>query len=293
MEQQLDAMKINNEDLKFENTNFSIMSVPPSSLKDIDFNDPNYISHILTKLNIHPVSKDNFLESIAEHSNIKDYPTCHNMETEIIGFNSNYVYEMSFLSFSQDDSSNPPDNDIGTILNIKGNKIKGTCLVFKSYISNTDYSMMIDNITKNDIGELLLARKTPKMVINEDGEWREENVADIDKFKKKLFGEEYVYETSLNYMTYSLTIFYVKSDYGTESIPEIVKGKMESVIIYSVYGNMKDNFSLEEFNKIKYLLKKGIKTVDKELLDPKTDVMGRKVVNTKYRLLNLMYRKNL
>ena len=74
-------------------------------------------------------------------------------------------------------------------------------------------------------------------------------------------------------MTYSLTIFYVKSDYGTESIPEIVKGKMESVIIYSVYGNMKDNFSLEEFNKIKYLLKKGIKTVDKELLDPKTDVM--------------------
>ena len=97
MEQQLDAMKINNEDLKFENTNFSIMSVPPSSLKDIDFNDPNYISHILTKLNIHPVSKDNFLESIAEHSNIKDYPTCHNMETEIIGFNSNYVYEMSFF----------------------------------------------------------------------------------------------------------------------------------------------------------------------------------------------------
>ena len=196
------------------------------------------------------------------------------------------------FSFSQDDSSNPPDNDIGTILNIKGNKIKGTCLIFKSYISNTDYSMMIDNITKNDIGELLLARKTPKMVINEDGEWREENVSNIDKFKK-LFGEEYVYETSLNYMTYSLTIFYVKSDYGTESIPEIVKGKMESVIIYSVYGNMKDNFSLEEFNKIKYLLKKGIKTVDKELLDPKTDVMGRKVVNTKYRLLNLMYRKNL
>tara|TARA_B110000858_G_scaffold189441_1_gene236218 strand:- start:549 stop:1427 length:879 start_codon:yes stop_codon:yes gene_type:complete len=292
MEQQINSMKINNDDIKFENTNFSIMSIPPSSLDGINFNDPNYISHILNKLQVHPVSKDNFLESLAKYSNIKEYPTCHNMETEIIGFNSKYVYEMSFLSFS-DDNSNPPDNDIGTVLNINGNKIKGTCLIFKSYISNTDYSMMIDNIVVNDIAELLISRKSPKMVICEDGDWREEDVADLDKFKKKLFGEQYVKETSLDFMTYSLNILYVKSDYGSECIPEIVEGKMESVVIYSVYGNMKDNFTIEELNKIKHLLKKNIKTIDNDILNVDKDNMGRKIINTKYRLLNLMYRKNL
>ena len=291
MDQQLNSMKINNDDLKFENVNFSIMSINPSSLDGINFNDPNYIPHILSKLQVHPVSKNNFLESIAKYSNIKEYPTCHNMETEIIGFNSKYVYEMSFLLL--DESSNPPDNDIGTVLNINGNKIKGTCLIFKSYISNTDYSMMIDNITVNDIAELLISRKSPKMVICEDGDWREEIVTDLDKFKKKLFGEQYVKETSLDFMTYSLNILYVKSDYGSECIPEIVEGNMESVIIYSVYGSMKDNFTIEELNKIKYLLKKNIKTIDKDILSTDKDNMGRKIINTKYRLLNLMYRKNL
>lgn len=294
LEKNLDSMKIENKDLNFENTNFSIMSIPPVSLDGINFNDPNYISHILSKLKVHPVNKDNFLESIAKYSNIKEYPTCHNMETEIIGFNSNYVFEMSFLILEEtDDTSTISNNDIGTILNIKGNQIKGTCLIYKSYISNTDYSMMIDDITVNDIGELLLSRKTPTMTICEDGEWREEKVANIDNFKKKLFGDEHIYEISLNYMTYSLNILYIKSEYGNECIPEIVKEKIESVIIYSIYGNIKDNFSLEELNKIRYLLKKEIKKIDPELLNIGTDNMGRKVINTKYRLLNLMYRKNL
>ena len=248
MEQQIESMTISNDDLKFENKNFTIMSIPPNSLDGINFNDPSYIPHILSKLIIHPVSNDNFLESIAKYSNIKEYPKCHNMETEIIGFNSDYVYEMTFLVLDETDDT-LPNNDIGTILNINGKKIKGTCLIFKSFISNIEHSMMIDNISVDDIGDLLSCRKTPKMVICEDGEWREENVSNLDKFKKKLFGEEYVKETTLEYMTYNLSIFYVKSDYGTECLPEIVEGKLESVIIHSTYGSMRDNFTLDELNK--------------------------------------------
>jgi len=292
MEKQIESMVISNEDLTFENKNFSIMSIPPNSLEGINFNDPSYIPHILSKLLIHSVTNENFIESIAKYSNIKEYPNCHNMETEIIGFNSNYVYEMSFLVLDENENT-VPNNDIGTILNINGNKIKGTCLIFKSFISNTNNSMMIDNISVEDIGELLYSRKNPKMVICEDGEWREENVSNIDKFKKKLFGEEYVKETTFEYMTYNLSIFYVKSDYGSECLPEIIEGKLESIIIHSTYGSMKDNFTLDELNKIRYLLKKNIRTIDPEIMKEKKDELGRKIINTKYRLLNLMYRKNL
>lgn len=292
LNQQLDSMKISNDDLKFENKEFSIMSIPPSDLSNIDYNDPSYLNHILSKLNIHSVSSDNFLESIALYSDIKNYPKCNNMETEIIGFNNQYVYEMTFLTFT-DEGDEYPKNDIGTLLNIEGKNIVGTCLIFKSYISDTDYSMKLENISVNDIGDLLESRKSPKMVLYDMGDWVDEKVANLENYKKTFFGDSHIKETTLDYMNYSLKILYSISEYGEKAIPEIVDSKIENMIIYSIYGNMVDNFSLDELKKIRYLLDKKIVKVDNELTEKETDEMGRSIINTKYRLLNLMYRKYL
>ena len=294
LEERLESMKVESKDLIFENKNFTIMTIPPSDLSKVDFNDPSYIQHILSFLEVHPVESSTFLESIALHSHIKEYPDCNNMETQIIGFNSTHVYEMSFMFFNDNiDINNIPNNDVATMLNIEGEKVKGHCLIYKSFISNTDYSMKIDTITKDDIAELLISRREPSMIIYEDGDWREERVPDVKNYKKKFFGKDYVRETDLRHMLYSLKILYTESDYGEKVIPEIVDKNIDRLIIYSEYGNMIDNFSKDEFDKIIHLKKKKIFEVDKELLKEKKDDLGRKVINTKYRLLNLMYRNNL
>tara|TARA_B110000908_G_scaffold166993_1_gene219122 strand:- start:404 stop:1297 length:894 start_codon:yes stop_codon:yes gene_type:complete len=294
LEEKLDSMKIESKDLKFHSKNFSMISIPPSDLSNIEYNDPGYISHVLSKLTVHPVNSDKFLESIAEYSNIKEYPTCNNLETQIIGFNSTHVYEMSFMVFNSKTNLNDiPNNDIASILNIEGEEIKGQCLIYKSYISNEDYNMRLDNIEINDIGELLLVRKQPQMVIYEDGDWREEKIPDIENYKKKFFGDDYIKEVEINYMSYTLKILYITSSYGEEALPEIIEGKIEGIIIYSIYGSMIDNFTIAELNKIRHLKSKKIESIDEDLLKTKKDDLGRDIVNTKYRLLNFMYRKNL
>ena len=85
------------------------------------------------------------------------------METQIIGFNNKHVFEMSFMIFQEGtDMKNIKKNEIGTLLNIEGNDIYGTCLIFKSYISDVDYSMKIVDIKPTDIGNLLVTRKFQK-----------------------------------------------------------------------------------------------------------------------------------
>ena len=71
-------------------------------------------------------------------------------------------------------------------------------------------------------------------------------------------------------MNYFLKIIYTKSDYGEKAIPEITDNKIECLLIYSTYGNMIDNLTIEEFSKIRNLLEKILK-VDNEFTQDKTD----------------------
>lgn len=289
---QIESMKISNDDLTFESESFTIMSIPPSDLSNIDYNDPSYIHNILNKLSTHKVNNNNFLESVALYSNIKEYPNCHNMETEIIGFNNKYVFEMTFLTFDENvDIYDYPKNDIGTLLNIEGKNIIGTCLIFKSLVSDEDYSMRLENITVNDIGELLESRKSPKMILYDMGDWVEEKVTNVENYKKSFFDGNHISELDFEFMNYSLKILYTESPYGEKAISEILDKKIENMIIYSIYGNMIDGFSLDELKKIRYLVSKKIMGVDKDIIENEKDDLGRKIIKTKYRLLNLMYKK--
>lgn len=291
LNKQLDSMKITNDDLTFDSDSFTILSIPPSDLSNIDYNDPSYVNNILGNLSVHKLTSDKFLEGIAMYSKIKDYPNCHNMETEIIGFNNKYVFEMTFLTFDENiDVSNYPKNDIGTLLNIEGKNIIGTCLIFKSLVSDEDYSMRLDNISVNDIGGLLESRKSPKMILYDMGDWVEEKVTNVENLKKNFF-DDTIKELDLEFMNYNLKILYTESPYGEKPISEILDKKIENMIIYSIYGNMIDGFSLDELKKIRYLISKKIMDVDKDIIEHEKDEFGRKIIKTKYRLLNLMYKK--
>ena len=121
MEQKLEEMIVTNEELIFEQKEFSMISIDPNSIGDINYNDPSYLDHIVSQLKVHNCNDTNFLESIAEYSKIKQYPCCNNMETQIISFDNQHVYEMTFMSFKEGtDMNNIKKNEIGTLLNIKG-----------------------------------------------------------------------------------------------------------------------------------------------------------------------------
>ena len=151
--------------------------------------------------------------------------------------------------------------------------------------------MKIVHIKPADIGNMLLTRKEPKMITYELGDWSERKISDLEKFKKSFFEDNYCVEENLEYELYIKNILH-KSDYGSKAIPEITSDKIECMLVYSTYGNMIDNFTITEFNKIRKLLEKQIVQIDKEFLKDREDDYGRKVINTKYRLLNLMYNKH-
>ena len=77
--------------------------------------------------------------------------------------------------------------------------------------------MKIVHIKPADIGNMLLTRKEPKMITYELGDWSERKISDLEKFKKSFFEDNYCVEENLEYMNYTLKIFYTK-DYGSKAI---------------------------------------------------------------------------
>ena len=291
MEDLTTKMEIHQSDLIFENEEFSIITIDPNNIFKLNYNDPLYLNHLTRYMNIEVLKTNKFLEEIAKHSNIKKYPNCHNLKTQIIGFDENYVYEMIFMYFDEgSEMLEEMKNDLGTLLNIEGVEIYGRCMIFKSYVSNKDYSMKLDYLSKNDLIYLLETRKSPKMIIYNDNKFTEEHISNINEYSKKLTDEK-MKEKEINYLGYNLKIFYEENENGENVLGGLIDNKINKLLIHSLYGSMIDNLSLNELKKLIELSKLNKKEIDKEFLNKKYDNYGREIINTKYRLLNLMYDK--
>lgn len=292
MEDLTTKMEIHQDDLVFENEEFSIITIDPNNVFKLNFNDPYYLQNLTRYMNIETLKTDKFLEEIAKHSNIKNYPNCHNLKTQIIGFDENYVYEMIFMFFDEGSELNEDiKNDLGTLLNIEGVEIYGRCMIFKSYVSNKDYSMKLDYLSKKDLLYLLETRKSPKMIVYDNKNFIEEHIMNVNDFKENLIKEQKMEETDINYLGYNLKVYYLIDESGENVMGKLMDKKVSKMLIHSLYGSMIDNLSKNELNKLIELANLGINKIDSEFLEKKYDDMGREVINTKYRLLNLMYDK--
>lgn len=279
-----------NDQLKMDNTQpFDIMVIPHSKISQYDFNHPNYLECVLNNIKITSIKPEEFSLALAKNTELNKYKT-NNMGNDVFGFSKDYCYNIIYLELNEKDQKEDIKNEVGCLLHNADGSIYGNCIIFKTHLPDDNFSMKFESITKEDIVKLLQDRRSPKMVIYDD-EFFEENVTDIESYSKKLFGEDYVNKKEINFYHHMLNIWYTTSDYGNKIFPKLIDKKIDRMICFTKTNIYKDNFSLDELNKIIKLSNKDIFNIDIELFKKNKDELGRKIIKSKFRILNLMFKK--
>lgn len=292
-------MEVDLSQLPFENTdNFDLMVINPSNIESFDYNQPGYITRLINEGFTTPVNTNskNFFEKIAESLRIKDFhENDRNVITHILYDKPEYFYEIMFLDVVEESNKNSKnENQFASLINTYGEKIYGNMIILKTYISNEDKSMLHKSMTKDDLFEILDTRVNSKVVIYQDGEFREDIVkGDMDVFCKNLFEEDYFSKKEISFLMHNLNMCYLKSDYGQKDYPKLVSEKTEIIVFFSMNTELiRGNITLDEVKKITEL---------SNLMDtfiPKTDWMseekddyGRRIIKNKYRVLEYAWKE--
>lgn len=280
-----------NDELKMDNTEeFDIMVIPPSKISQYDFNHPNYLDLVLKDIKIIKIKPENFALALAQNTELNKYKT-NNMGNDVFGFSKNYCYNIIFLELHQDDQKDEIKNEVGELLHNADGKIYGNCLIFKTFVPEDSFEMRFESIEKKDIVDLLNSRRSPNMVIYDDGDYFEHKVTDIESYSKKLFYDDYIFKKEINFYHHILNVWYTTADYGEKIFPNLIDKKIDRMICFTKTNIYKDDFSLDELNKIIKLSNKGIMSIDMELFKQEKDELDRKIIKSKFRILTMMFKK--
>lgn len=289
------------EDVNFEsNDNLEFVVLHPSILDDLDHNDPGYLNEILKRVQIdnETCTTENFFSRIGEildNDNLGDDDT--QIKKVIIHDEPNYMYEIMFLDIDNKDKIKAEIfNGLGTLLNTEYKHLFGKVILLKSYIPiSDDSSMNLCKCDKKDIYNILDSRVNTSIVVFEDGEFREEKVkGEVDFFKKKFFGDDFCNHDESLFLLHNLNILYTFDDYGSEIIPNLVKGKIDTAVFYTMNNeDFRGNLTLDELKKIVFLSNKldSFKAKE-EWVNVEKDELNRNKVKNKYRVLEKVYNLN-
>jgi len=283
------------EKLKFENiNNFDIILIKPENINHLDWSNENYTLNI-SELNCYEIidtNKDNFLEIISEKLNLQKFENKKNLEvtTQVISEIPDYIYEIMYINDlnDQDDII----NDVATLLNTNDNKIYGNALLIKTFIPSLSKSILITNITVNDIKYILDSRVKTNIVIY-DGEWSDKIViGKIDNFADLFFDENYI-KLEIPFLLHNINIWYELC----EGCSTMICGNILDKPIYKciwftmITDEYRGSIYLNEVKKIIDISKKMNYpfTPKKEWINDEIDEYSRKVVKNKYKVLDLAY----
>lgn len=279
--------------LPFENTqNFDILVVTPSNIESYDYNQPGYINKLVNENFYHTEScnKDNFFEKVAINLKIKDFDAAdRNVVSHVVYDKPGFVFEIMFLDVITEHHKNTKnENQFANLINFYGEKVYGNMIIIKSNISTQNNNMFLDSVTKEDLFEMLDTRVNTKVVIYQDGEFREDVVrGDMDVFCKALFEEEYFQSKETAFLKHNLNINYITSDYGDSIFPKIIPSKIEAAVIFTMnHENSRGCITLNEIKKI-IELSNNLENFNpkEEWTREEKDSFGRKVIKNKYRIL--------
>lgn len=304
MEQNLDYRNQDDTDkVKFENNNcFDIMIIKPNNIESLDYNNPGYVTKLVGEsFNvIEKISPENFLENLAKNLRVDEFEgEDRNIVTQVFYDKPEYFYEMMFLDVRTKNLKNSEnENQFGSMLNKEGEKIFGNVIIMKTYIPNDkESSMIFSDISRDDLFEILDSRANSKVVIFQDGEFREEKVrGDMDIYCKHLFQEDYFQKKELNFFHHNLNIWYLKDDdYGTELSKKLVPNKVECAVFFSMISEKyRGNITLDEVKKI-VELSKSLENFNlrKEWVEEEKDELNRRIIKNKYRVLDYAWKEHL
>jgi len=292
---------MNPNDVKFENIDeIELLVIDPSFIYQLDHNEPGYLNEILKSVNIQKfsVNPNDFLTKVGELLENEKYASDDTqIKKEVIHDEPNFLYEIIYLDIDDKEKiTKEIHNGLGTLLNTEENHIFGKVILIKSNIpENNMNTMSFSKVDSSDIYNILNSRVNTKVVIYEDGEFREEVMnGQIDVYSKRIFNENFYLHKELPFLLHNLNIHYTHDDYGEEFIPNLVKGKVDLAVFYTMTSDeLRGNLTLDELKKIITLSNKLDTFVpDKEILKEEKDDMGRDIIKNKYRILQQVYNIN-
>ena len=292
----------NTKDIKFENTeSFDIMIIKPNNIESLDYNNPGYTSKLVGEsFNIvKKTNPTNFIETIAEVLEINKYDgEDRNSVTQVFYDKPEYIYEMMFLDVrTKNLKTSENENQFASMLNIEGEKIYGNVIILKTYLpNNSDKSMKFDNISKDDLFEILDSRVNTKVVVYQDGEYRQETVrGDMEVYCKHLFEEDYFQKKYFSFLHHHVNVWYLKDEYGKVISNNIISDKIEAAVFFTMRSEEhRGNITLDEIKKI-IELSKSIENFDvkKEWIEDEKDSLNRRVIKNKYKVLDYAWKEHL
>jgi hypothetical protein len=294
-------MDCNLDKVYMENNNiFECLLIKLGSIKDLDWTDENYISNLM-KLNLFEsvdTNSSNFIEVIATKLEMSKYNKENlNLKTEIFGEEPYYLYEMIYVDLEKETEFHTIENELGSLININGDKIYSNVLLFKNYLPSMTDSMVLTSITKTDLERVLLDRVHTKVVLYNYDEWIEQKVVgNMELFANNFFENEKYYKKELPFLMHNINIWYSISEYGNDNVcGNLINERIEKCIIFTMKSDeYRGNITLDEVLKI---IKLSTILTDyitpSEFLNDKNDEYGRKIIYNKYKVLDYIYNKNI
>ena len=288
--------KTNDDDDKLyvENVNnFKVLIIEFGKIDHLEWNREDYLSKLLD-LNIFrfvETNGDNLTKLITEELETNKY-ICDTLTvtTDRICEDKEYMYEMMFI----DVDNGPKINDAATLINTNDIKIYSKAIVFKSYLPENSDSMIVDNITKQDIINLLEARVSTNIVLYETSDFREMKICgDLNKFAEEFFEGEGFIKTEFKFLLYDISIWYTTDSGSKDIFGKLINNPVYSCIIFmQLSDDIRGSISLNEVNKIINLSHKlSSFEVPEEYEITKRDKYNRIIIDNKYRLLSKLYSK--
>ena len=293
-----ESLIVDPNEVQFEkHDDIEMLVIDSGLIHDLDHNDPGYLNQLLKTIKIEKVTVKSyeFFKKIGEYLENEKYANENTqILKEVIHDEPNYLYEIMFLGIDDENKISVENfNGLGTLLNVKENHIFGKVIFLKSHLPVDDMnSMSFASVDVKDIYNLLHSRVHTKAIVYEDGEFREEIMnGQMDVYSKKIFSENFYLDEEMPFLLHNLNIHYTTDEYGEEFMPNLVKGKIDLAVFFTMTTeNLRGNLTLDELKKIIYLSNKleNFKPTEELLKDEKDD-LGRTIIKNKYRILNKVY----
>jgi hypothetical protein len=288
--------------IKMENNNdFEVLVIKPGSIQSVSWMDPNY-SNKLVELDLFKsvtTNQDNFFEVMATNLDVDKYKVKDlHVKNEIIGEEPYYVYEMIYIDLEKEPQYHTDDNsnEFASLLNINGDKVYSNVIIFKNYLPSFTDSMYLETVTKNDIARLLRKRVHTTIVTCDEGKWTEcESVGDLNNFAEQFFDDEKYDKLEIPFLMHNINIWYTTALDGDKTLcGTLIKQPIDKCIWFTMKTDeYRGNLTLDEVKKIIYLSKiLSSFMTPSEHTEEKIDNIGRKIINNKYKVLDLIYKNN-
>lgn len=276
---------------------------------NVDCMDPSYASKVMN-LDLFKLVKcesttfidviglsldvDNYDISDTNEESKSDKKNVLKIKKEFIGDELDYSYEMLYIDLKDYPKYHTEKNELATILSCSGDTIYSNAMIVKNYLPSLSDTMTLHNVSKKDIERLLYNRVYNKIATFDsfDNYWKEEIISgDMEVFAKKYFEDEPFFKLEFGFLQHNMNIWYT-SDYGIHDVcGKLVSDKIDKCIIFTMKSeDYRGNITIDEITKI-ILLSNVLKdyTTPKEEKDDKYDEHGRRIINTKYKILNKIY----